>query len=153
MGIITSCSDFLENNPRGVLSEDDIVTPESVEGFMNAAYAQLGNIYYDAGRYIEAKMSYDSCILYSSSNPIEGLEDLMYRRNVLVDVVIHVNTIRDQDSLLALATMSDKDRKAVVKKQIDKIISEKKKAQQSKVETLKPINKNDPNAAVNCFTI
>lgn len=125
---------------------------ENKDGKVKAsAYAQLGNIYYDAGRYIEAKQSYDSCILYSSSNPIESLEDLMYRRNVLVDVVIHVNTIRDQDSLLALAAMSDKDRKAIVKKQIDKIISEKKKAQQSKVETLKPINKNDPNAAVNWY--
>jgi len=34
MGIFASCSDFLENDPRGVLSEDDIVTPQSIEGFM-----------------------------------------------------------------------------------------------------------------------
>ena len=46
--ISSSCSDFLENEPRGVLSEEDIVTPESIEGFMNAAYAQLGNDHYDS---------------------------------------------------------------------------------------------------------
>lgn len=46
--ISSSCTDFLDNNPRGVLSEDDVVTPQSVEGFMNAAYAQLGNDHYDS---------------------------------------------------------------------------------------------------------
>ncbi|MBZ4033734.1 RagB/SusD family nutrient uptake outer membrane protein [Flavobacterium sp. 17A] len=48
MALFASCSDFLENNPRGVLSEDDIVTPQNIEGFMNAAYAQLGNDHYDS---------------------------------------------------------------------------------------------------------
>ena len=46
--VSSSCSDFLENEPRGVLSEADIVTPETIEGFMNAAYAQLGNDHYDS---------------------------------------------------------------------------------------------------------
>lgn len=46
--ISSSCTDFLDNNPRGVLSEDDVVTPQSIEGFMNAAYAQLGNDHYDS---------------------------------------------------------------------------------------------------------
>ena len=31
-----------------MLSEDDVVTPQSIEGFMNAAYAQLGNDHYDS---------------------------------------------------------------------------------------------------------
>lgn len=46
--ISSSCTDFLDNNPRGVLSEEDVVTPKSIEGFMNAAYAQLGNDHYDS---------------------------------------------------------------------------------------------------------
>lgn len=48
MNTLFSCSDFLENDPRGVLSEQDVVTPENVDGFMNAAYAQLGNDHYDS---------------------------------------------------------------------------------------------------------
>jgi len=48
LGMISSCSDFLENEPRGVLSEKDIITPETIDGYMNAAYAQLGNDHYDS---------------------------------------------------------------------------------------------------------
>jgi len=43
----TSCSDFLDNTPRGVLSEGELVNAENIEGFMTAAYAQLGNDHYD----------------------------------------------------------------------------------------------------------
>lgn len=46
--IISSCSaDYLAENPKGVLSQDVLVTPENVEGFMNAAYSSLGNDHYD----------------------------------------------------------------------------------------------------------
>ncbi|MES2484438.1 MAG: RagB/SusD family nutrient uptake outer membrane protein [Bacteroidota bacterium] len=44
---ITACSDFLDNNPRGVLSEGEVVTAENVDGFVNAAYAALGDDHYD----------------------------------------------------------------------------------------------------------
>ncbi|MDF2553541.1 MAG: RagB/SusD family nutrient uptake outer membrane protein [Chryseobacterium sp.] len=43
----TSCNDFLDNEPRGVLSEADVVTPQNVDGFVVAAYASLGNDHYD----------------------------------------------------------------------------------------------------------
>ena len=42
-----SCNDFLDYEPRGVLSESDVVTPKNVDGFVNAAYASLGNDHYD----------------------------------------------------------------------------------------------------------
>lgn len=42
-----SCEDFLDNEPKGVLSEENIVTPENVDGFVTAAYAALGNDHYD----------------------------------------------------------------------------------------------------------
>ncbi|MGC4128132.1 MAG: RagB/SusD family nutrient uptake outer membrane protein [Bergeyella sp.] len=42
-----SCSDFLDSEPKGVLSETDVVTPENVDGFVTAAYAALGNDHYD----------------------------------------------------------------------------------------------------------
>lgn len=43
----TACSDFLDNEPRGVLNEEELVTPANVDGFVNAAYAALGNDHYD----------------------------------------------------------------------------------------------------------
>lgn len=43
----TSCNDFLDTEPRAVLSEADVVTPESVDGFVIAAYSAMGNDHYD----------------------------------------------------------------------------------------------------------
>lgn len=45
--ILISCSDFLEVDPKGVLSEENLITPENVEGFVTATYAALGNDHYD----------------------------------------------------------------------------------------------------------
>ena len=45
--IPAACSDFLEEDPYAVLSEEQLATPENVEGFVTAAYAALGNDHYD----------------------------------------------------------------------------------------------------------
>ncbi|RAV29612.1 RagB/SusD family nutrient uptake outer membrane protein [Sinomicrobium soli] len=42
-----SCGDFLEADPKGVVAEEDLVTPENVETFITSAYAALGNDHYD----------------------------------------------------------------------------------------------------------
>lgn len=47
LGLTASCSDYLDNTPSGVLSEDQIITPENVDGFVTAAYSALGNDHYD----------------------------------------------------------------------------------------------------------
>ncbi|MFD0990337.1 RagB/SusD family nutrient uptake outer membrane protein [Mariniflexile jejuense] len=45
--ITTGCSDFLEESPRSVLSEEELITPDNIDGFVTAAYASLGNDHYD----------------------------------------------------------------------------------------------------------
>ncbi|WP_081212285.1 RagB/SusD family nutrient uptake outer membrane protein [Salegentibacter sediminis] len=45
--ISSACSDFLEEEPYAVLSEDQLVTPENIDGFVTSAYAALGNDHYD----------------------------------------------------------------------------------------------------------
>ncbi|ANW95648.1 glycan metabolism protein RagB [Wenyingzhuangia fucanilytica] len=42
-----SCEDFLENKPKGVLSEEDVINADNVDGFITSAYAALGNDHYD----------------------------------------------------------------------------------------------------------
>lgn len=42
-----SCEDFLETEPKGVLSEADVINAENVDGFVTSAYAALGNDHYD----------------------------------------------------------------------------------------------------------
>lgn len=41
--LFTSCNKALEVNPKGTLNEDQVATPEQAEGFVIAAYSQLGN--------------------------------------------------------------------------------------------------------------
>lgn len=41
--LFTSCSKALEVNPKGTLNEDQVATPAQAEGFVTAAYSQLGN--------------------------------------------------------------------------------------------------------------
>lgn len=43
MCLVVSCEDVLEVDPKGVLSENQIKTPEDAEKFVIAAYSQLGN--------------------------------------------------------------------------------------------------------------
>jgi hypothetical protein len=45
--LTASCTDFLDNSPRGVLDEEQLVTPQNVDGFVTAAYSALGNDHYD----------------------------------------------------------------------------------------------------------
>lgn len=45
--ISTACSDFLEEEPFAVISEDQLTNPDNVDGFVTAAYAALGNDHYD----------------------------------------------------------------------------------------------------------
>ncbi|UEG51342.1 RagB/SusD family nutrient uptake outer membrane protein [Mucilaginibacter daejeonensis] len=40
---LTSCQKQLDVNPKATLNEDQVSTPEQVEGFVIAAYSQLGN--------------------------------------------------------------------------------------------------------------
>ncbi|TRW27229.1 RagB/SusD family nutrient uptake outer membrane protein [Flavobacterium zepuense] len=48
LSITVSCTDYLDNDPRGVLSEEELVNAETIEGFMTSAYSALGNDHYDA---------------------------------------------------------------------------------------------------------
>jgi hypothetical protein len=41
--LVTSCNDKLEIGPRGVLNEEQLASSEEVDGFVIAAYSQLGN--------------------------------------------------------------------------------------------------------------
>lgn len=44
--LFSSCSDFLDENPKGMLSDDQLNTPENVKKMVIAAYSSLGNDHY-----------------------------------------------------------------------------------------------------------
>lgn len=42
-----SCSDFMDEEPKGVLSEEEASNPENVDGLVNASYSALGNDHWE----------------------------------------------------------------------------------------------------------
>jgi len=44
--LLFGCSDYLDVKPQGIVGDAELSTPENVDGFIIAAYAQLGNDHY-----------------------------------------------------------------------------------------------------------
>jgi hypothetical protein len=47
-----SCQDFLDETPKGVLSEDQVNSIDNIDGLVIAAYSWLGNDHYTAPNYL-----------------------------------------------------------------------------------------------------
>src|SRR3954452_2909249 len=41
--LLFSCKKYLEVNPQGTLTQDEVATPQNAEGLVTAAYAGIGN--------------------------------------------------------------------------------------------------------------
>lgn len=98
---------------------DGIGSAKSSPEQKGLSYAMLGNIYYDLRQYELAKASYDSAANFASSVPDDTLmSNAIKRGGVLEKLTKPLNVIKNNDSLLALATLSDKDQKSAVRKYI-----------------------------------
>jgi tetratricopeptide (TPR) repeat protein len=83
------------------------------------SYATLGNVYYRIGDYVAAKSSYDSSAMLAKYAPNDSTVDIaIHRSNVLGSVTEPYLAIRTQDSLLTLASLSEKDQRSEVRKYI-----------------------------------
>lgn len=126
------------------LLNKSIKNPENKDVTQKAiAFAKLGDIYYEQGSYVNAKSAYDSASAFGTTPPLDNLDEINSKKNVLTDVVEYVNTIRVQDSLLALSKKTDKEKRAIAKKALDdKKEQEKAKenANDTKVVALVPNN-------------
>ena len=47
--LLFSCDSFLDENPKGVLSNEQLNTPENVEKMVIAAYSSLGRLSQSSG--------------------------------------------------------------------------------------------------------
>lgn len=134
-----------ETNPDQAIStlQKSIDNKENKNNTVRAtAFAELGAIYFSKNQYVNAKHCYDSAMHLGLEPPLENLDEVITKRNVLTDIVLYTEQIREQDSLLRLADMSEKDRKAAIKKELQRLSEEKKKNSLAKVESLKPLLKN-----------
>lgn len=85
------------------------------------AFANLGDLYYNQTHFELAKMAYDSASFFGTTPPIDNINEVNLRKVVLTDVVMHINTIRTQDSMQMLSKKSDKEQKAAARRELDKL--------------------------------
>ena len=88
------------------------------------SYFQLSELYYDSLANFEmAKLYYDSTASVMPSDE-ENYAYVKERQEILTEFVKHIKTIRDNDSLLNLATMND----GAISAYLDEVIAEKVRA-------------------------
>lgn len=98
-----------------------IKSPKATAGQKAKSYAKLGDIYYDAKRYEDAKAAYDSVanlIVDIDQGAGDDLNLALRRSLALESLTQPLKVIKDGDSLLTLAGMSEKEQKQVVRKYI-----------------------------------
>lgn len=83
------------------------------------SFAALGDVYYTTGNYVQSKLSYDSAAILGGRENTDPIFVNAAKRSKSLDAVAAPsNTIHTQDSLLALAAMSEKDQRAAIRKYI-----------------------------------
>ncbi len=90
-------------------------------------YLKLATIYFNDAQYENAQLYYDSASTYLSKNHPE-YELVNERKNSLSKLVVNLNTIKYQDSLMRISRMPEKDRIQLV----DNIIKQEKLAKEKK---------------------
>jgi len=110
----------------------------SVEGSINnkyqkgLSYLRLGEIYFEKPDYTNARINYDSTVFFLPDN-YPDYKDIKTIQENLADLVNNLNTISYEDSLQKLASMSEKERKAVVDGIIKKIQEEEARKRQEEL--------------------
>lgn len=110
----------------------------SVEGSINnkyqkgLSYLRLGEIYFEKPDYTNARINYDSTVFFLPDN-YPDYKDIKTIQENLADLVNNLNIISYEDSLQKLASMSEKERKAVVDGIIKKIQEEEARKRQEEL--------------------
>ena len=106
---------------------------------------RLGDLYWQRESFSDAKRCYGEALGLLDKDR-KGYAQLSERSLVLDELVPHTEAIHLQDSLQALATMSEKDRNAA----IDRVISElKRKEKEAERDSLERLSKNAKGSAAN----
>jgi tetratricopeptide (TPR) repeat protein len=99
--------------------EKGIKAPKATKKQKAISFAHLGTIYYAREDYINAKHAYDSAAAFSKYAGDDDEVALALRRApVLGDIAGPVGIIHTQDSLMALASLSDREQKLAVRRYI-----------------------------------
>ena len=103
---------------------------------------RLGGLYWDSQRFDKAQPCYTEAIGLLDRQRADYAE-LKRRSKVLDELVPHTTVIFEQDSLLALAQMSEKDRNAVVDRAIALYKKQQEEARRNKADSLRRLQQED----------
>ena len=102
------------------------------------SYEELGNLSYQIKDYIKAQKYYDSCVKVMPET-YPNNEDIRKKASKLKNLVIAVDIVEYEDSLLRLAKMDDKSRKNYLEQSIKNIKSNAEKKQREEAAKLRDI--------------
>ncbi len=102
------------------------------------SYEELGNLSYQIKDYIKAQKYYDSCAKVMPEN-YPNNEDIRKKASKLKNLVLAVDIVAREDSLLRLAKMDDKTRKNYLEKAIKNIKFNAEKKQREEAARLRNI--------------
>jgi tetratricopeptide (TPR) repeat protein len=87
-------------------------------------FAAIGNVYYDKNKYVEAKLAYDSAAILASHAPKDSSVKLAVKRSQkLSGITEPIRVIHEDDSLMALSKLTNKEQLSVVRKYIKRLES------------------------------
>jgi len=96
-------------------------------------YLLIADIYFNKKEYALSQPYYDSTMMYLSQDYPEYAQ-LKVKTDNLSDLVKNINTITLQDSLLKLASLSDKERMDIINKIIKEVRKKKEEKRQAEIE-------------------
>lgn len=113
------------------------------------SYLKLGDIYFAEPEYFKAFAYYDSCVKVLPRE-YEDYDALVDKRNSLGELVSHYKVIQTEDSLQALAKMSEEERNKIIDKLIDDyVLRKEEEAEAKEQETLLALNDNSAGSGIN----
>lgn len=95
-----------------------IHVPKTTKKQKALSFAVLGNVYYRTGDYLSAKNAYDSASILGKGVRDTVIDLAMHRSATLGSITKAAKQIHDEDSLLALSMMNEKDQRTVIRKYI-----------------------------------
>ncbi len=97
-------------------------TPKATKKQKTLSFIALGDVHYSIGNYTDAKMAYDSAAKYAGNSNKEAVVLAAQKRAQGLSLISGpAGTIKELDSLLKLAALSDKEQESIAKKYRQKL--------------------------------
>lgn len=118
-----------ETKPESALKYyQKCLTAKDNKKLQAAAFLGQGEIYYKEAKYPLAKIAYDSTLVFSKNAipALKKMDQIKLRKEVLGSLIKYTDIISKEDSLQALSRKSQKEKVAIIKKELRRQAKEKR---------------------------